>query len=305
MEPALEPIPGERAAIVDLGKPIVDTESDDSGETTIQTGLGGRSKGPEERALVVADYHAGLEAGLHREGVSVPSRAADRRNRLCSLLDETDADSLVFLGDLAHSIGDPYEAEREELVSLLEAVGSYADPIVVKGNHDGDIEAVFERAGIEVTVTDTTGTRIGAVGFAHGHTWPAPAVLDASIVCVAHEHPTVRLTDSVGGRRVEPVWLRGALDSAPFSAHERNETASESRTTEAGSTDATSRDVVYDSPSTIDGDLVVFPAFNDLVGGTWVNVPEQGFLAPFLPEGLAGGEAYLLDGTRLGDYRSV
>ncbi len=47
-------------------------------------------------------------------------------------------------------------------------------------------------------------------------------------------------------------------------------------------------------------DIVVFPAFNDTSGGTWVNVPGQGFLSPFLPGGLADGEAYLLDGTRLG-----
>jgi len=50
---------------------------------------------------------------------------------------------------------------------------------------------------------------------------------------------------------------------------------------------------------------VVFPAFNDLSGGTWINVPGQTFLAPFLPDGLAEGEAYLLDGTRLGAYRGV
>jgi hypothetical protein len=36
-----------------------------------------------------------------------------------------------------------------------------------------------------------------------------------------------------------------------------------------------------------------------------VNVEGQSFLAPFLPDGLASAEAYLLDGTRLGDYRRV
>jgi len=52
---------------------------------------------------------------------------------------------------------------------------------------------------------------------------------------------------------------------------------------------------------------VVFPAFNGRSGGTWVNVEGQGFLAPFLPAALVGDrtDAYLLDGTRLGPYRSV
>jgi hypothetical protein len=52
-------------------------------------------------------------------------------------------------------------------------------------------------------------------------------------------------------------------------------------------------------------ELIVFPACNELVGGTWVNVEEQDFLAPFLPQGLDAATAYLLDGTRLGPYRSV
>jgi metallophosphoesterase superfamily enzyme len=49
----------------------------------------------------------------------------------------------------------------------------------------------------------------------------------------------------------------------------------------------------------------VFPAFNDLTGGTWINVEGQEFLSPFLPDGLADGQAYLLDGTRLGAYEHV
>jgi metallophosphoesterase superfamily enzyme len=55
----------------------------------------------------------------------------------------------------------------------------------------------------------------------------------------------------------------------------------------------------------VGGELVVFPAFNDLSGGTWVNVTDREFLSPFLPEGLDEGQAYLLDGTRLGKYRCV
>jgi len=49
----------------------------------------------------------------------------------------------------------------------------------------------------------------------------------------------------------------------------------------------------------------VFPAFNDRSGGTWVNVEGESFLAPFLPEALPAGDAYLLNGTRLGDFRRI
>jgi hypothetical protein len=105
-------------------------------------------------------------------------------------------------------------------------------------------------------------------------------VLAAETVCTAHEHPVVRLEDEVGGSRRERVWLRGRLAPAPFREHH-------GEGTEVGE------------------ELVVFPAFNDTSGGTWVNVAGQDFLSPFLPEGLADGQAYLLDGTRLGRYDRV
>ena len=68
-----------------------------------------------------------------------------------------------------------------------------------------------------------------------------------------------------------------------------------------------SRDAEADAvpEADIDGELVVVPVFNDRSGGTWINVEGQEFLSPFLPDGLADGEAYLLDGTRLGPFRSV
>jgi putative SbcD/Mre11-related phosphoesterase len=234
------------------------------------------------RALVIADYHAGIEAVLSHEGVELASRARQRRDRLQALLTETEPDRLVILGDLVHAIGDPWETERSEVTSLLEML-----PVpltLVKGNHDGKIEPILRSHDQDLSVTPADGTVIGegdqTVGFAHGHTWPGEAVLGASTVCIGHEHPMVRLADTVGGCRTERAWLRGELDPVPFRAHHN-----------------TDRD--------FEGDIVVFPAFNDISGGTWVNVDDQEFLSPFLPDGLGGGEAYLLDGTRLGPYDTV
>jgi len=94
--PAVEPVVGEPAAVADLG---------------------------DRRLLLVADVHAGIEVGLRYErGVELDSRADERRERLCGLIAETDADRLVILGDLAHRIAAPEGDEREELVELIRAV---------------------------------------------------------------------------------------------------------------------------------------------------------------------------------------
>ncbi|MFC7133857.1 MULTISPECIES: metallophosphoesterase [Salinibaculum] len=248
----VEPVPGEPAAVADCDG---------------------------ERVLVVADYHAGIESGLQREGVELDSRADQRRDSVLSLLDRTDAESLLVLGDLGHAIGDPWSVEREEIEAFLSAVTERVPVTLVKGNHDGAIEDVadaFER----VSLTPGHGTRRGTVGFAHGHTWPSPDVLSADVLCIGHEHPVVKLEDEVGGGRIERVWLRSDVSAEPFR--------------EFHSVDLRTPD-----------ELVVFPAFNDLSGGTWVNVAGQDFLSPFLPDALVDGEAYLLDGTRLGRYDAI
>ncbi|WP_224449914.1 metallophosphoesterase [Haloprofundus salilacus] len=257
--PAVEPVPGEPAATADLG---------------------------DERALVVADFHAGIEAGLRYErGVELASNADARRDRLLSLLDRTDADRVVVLGDIGHRIGDPKGDEREELEALFDALDSRGVPLtLVTGNHDGGVADAFAE---RIDATPGDGARMGNVGFLHGHTWPNREVLGAETICMGHEHVTVKLQDSVGGSRVEPAWLRGPLCCEVF---------------------AEQFGVDVDNSATFDWadpELVVFPVFNDRSGGTWVNVEGQEFLSPFLPEGLASGELYLLDGTRLGDYRSV
>jgi putative SbcD/Mre11-related phosphoesterase len=229
---------------------------------------------PEGTALVIADYHAGIEAGLRTEGVELRDGAGERRERVLALLETTAADRLVVLGDLAHFIQAPRGDELAELETLL---AELPVPLtLVPGNHDGEVAA-----SLGLDPVDARGVRLGDIGFVHGHTWPDPGVLSAPIVCSGHEHVTVRLVDEVGGSRVERAWLRGRI--APEAFAERPEYA----------------DV------TVDGEMVVFPAFNDRSGGTPVNVESASFLSPYLPEALPDAQAYLLDGTRLGPYTEI
>jgi putative SbcD/Mre11-related phosphoesterase len=249
----VEPVPDAPAAVADCGS---------------------------ERALVVADYHAGIEIGLRYErGVELRSDADTRRERLCTLRSRTGTDRVVVLGDLVHRIGDPDRGERDEVGAMLDAL---AVPLtLVPGNHDGGVAEADDR----IEVADPGGLRLGDVGFVHGHTWPDRAVLGADTVCMGHEHPQVRLEDRVGGGRAERAWLRGHLRVAPFADHLA---------------------VAPESLGWRDPAVVVFPAFNDRSGGTWVNVDGRSFLSPFLPDAFDGdAEAYLLDGTRLGAYRRV
>ena len=272
----VEPVVGEPAAVADLGT---------------------------ERALLVADVHAGIEAGLRYErGVELADRADERRSRLLGLITETTPDRVVVLGDLVHRIGAPDGDEQAELEALVAAVTDRVPLTLVEGNHDA---GVAEAIGPAIDVVDPRGGVLGgadathdlpgggSVGVLHGHTWPDPALWGADVICVGHEHPQVRLEDAVGGSRTARAWLRGPLSPAAFGYE------TDGSTPDAGESDA-SESFTGDPP-----ELVVFPAFTERLGGPWIKVADDDFLAPFLPEGLAAGDAYLLDGTRLGDFRSI
>ena len=275
----VEPVVGEPAAVADLGA---------------------------QRVLLVADVHAGIEAGLRYErGVELADRADERRSRLLELITETTPDRVVVLGDLVHRIGAPDGDEQAELEALVAAVTDRVPLTLVEGNHDG---GVAEAVGPAIDVVDPRGGVLGeadathdlpeggSIGVLHGHTWPGPALWGADVICVGHEHPQVRLEDAVGGSRTARAWLRGPLSPAAFAG---SSGGTDSREADPRETDA-KRSFTGDPP-----ELVVFPAFNERSGGTWINVAGDDFLAPFLPDGLAAGDAYLLDGTRLGDFRSI
>ncbi len=233
-----------------------------------------------ERALVVADVHAGVECALRYErGVELESGARRRRDRLLGLMSRIEADRVIVVGDLAHRISAPEGEELAELEALIGAVTKRVPLTLVQGNHDPGVAAEFDD---QLDVRPADGYRFGDIGLFHGHTWPSPEVLNASIICTGHEHPQVTLSDEVGGSRTERAWLRGPLEKSGFVE------------------DVEMSDTEWASP-----ELVVFPAFNDRSGGTSVNIDGQSFLSPHLPGALESAQAYLTDGTRLGPFRQV
>ena len=233
-----------------------------------------------ERTLVVADLHLGTEGELAKKGISLPSQIHNVEARLIKLIKKRGANRLIFLGDIKHNVPIASWQEWRELPGFFEDLEKLVQVEVVRGNHDAGFEGMIPKG---VKIRGAHGIVLGKrrrIGLMHGHTWPPPELLDTKLLVVAHIHPAIEFRDKFGGRTVEPVWLRARLDAKKFPKKLQTQ-------------------IKGDLP-----ELLVMPAFSELVGGAAVNreIPEE-LIGPIFKAGvvkLDEAEAYLVDGTFLG-----
>ena len=242
-----------------------------------------------ETALVIADIHLGIEWDLYRSGINLPSRMKDRLDRVLGYIQTCSPDRIVLLGDVKHNVPQISWQEKDEIPHFLETLAEYAHVDIFPGNHDGGIEFLFSGQK-DIKVHSVRGEVIDGTGYFHGHTWPSPELLAASHVITAHNHPTVRFTDTFGYSIVEPAWIRTRFNVETMKAR-------------FGNLDfETERDWV-------DPEVFIMPAFNELCGGVPFNESTQeDLLGPVFSSGgieLENAEVYLLDGTRLGLLRNI
>ena len=235
------------------------------------------------RVLVIADLHIGAEHEFRRAGIKMPSQTEKLLDRAKSLVRRTKARRLVILGDVKHKVpGLSFQEEREVPHFLGELSGLVATEVVT-GNHDDGLKALVPA----VRVHPSTGLLLGDTYLTHGHTWPSTDMFKASQVISGHRHPVIELRDRLGYVWRERVWVRADLKKEAISKKFR----------------------VKPAPKKLP-ELVMMPAFNDMVGGSAINRKKQDFrlkrrptpLGPLLKAARKrGAKVYLLDGTYLGE----
>ncbi len=237
-------------------------------------------KAGKDKALVVSDLHLALEAELLSKGVSLPSQIPRVRERLIDLIKKKKPGRLIILGDVKHNIPISSWQEWREIPKFFEEISRLVQVEVVKGNHDGDLRGMVPES---VKLHDAQGIVIGKkkrVGLVHGHAWPAPELFDTELLVTGHNHPAIEFRDKLGGRIVEPVWLKASITTSKLPKKIREN--------------------IKRAPT-----LLVIPAFSELVSGAPVNrhVP-QDLIGPLFKSGavdLKKAQIYLLDGTFLGN----
>jgi len=261
----------------------------------------------EERVLVVADLHMGWEVTLAQKGVHVPSQTPKILDKMLRLIELCKPKALVFLGDVKHTVAGVEMEEWRDIPDFFDALCRKVPDIqVIPGNHDGNLEPLLPET---VKILPSTGVVLGNVGLFHGHTWPAPELLECRSLILGHVHPMVAFRDPMGFRITRQVWVKAACNG---------ERLAKSLLERLGVK-------VNANPSTLLRDqfnvrlrvsqLFIMPSFNDFLGGQPINERKLGkgaksraFIGPVLRSGnidLDAAEIYLLDGTFLGTVNQL
>ena len=225
----------------------------------------------DDRILVVADLHIGMERELKEAGFILPSQTDNITKRLISILQDKKPEKLIVLGDLKHNIPKTSRQEWDEIPLLVQTLQEYVEDVeLLPGNHDGGIGRLLPG---NVRVWTSKGTVVGDVGLFHGHAWPSKEVMSSKIAIMGHDHPTVKFVDNLGMKASKRCWVR---------------------------TNFRRKSERYQK---LPKELIVMPAFNDFCGGTPMNDPKSRLLGPVLSNKflvLNKSKLHLLDGTYLG-----
>ncbi len=234
-------------------------------------------------SLVIADLHLGIEREFYKSGIRFPSQTGKVLGRIYDLLEETDPERLIMLGDVKHKVPGISLQEAREIPKFLKQLSDRVEVWIVPGNHDPGIGEFAPKA---VKIQPATGVIIDGVYLNHGHTWPSPGFLKCETIVLGHQHPLVEFKDKLMYRFVEPVWIRGKLSRERIEA--RYKTVPESLP-----------------------DVVIMPAFNGISGGIAINGSQKGrsvddYIGPLLRcVDQNTVSAHLIDGTYLGKLKDL
>jgi len=154
--------------------------------------------------VVIGDLHLGYERALEDEGMYIPRiNTTNVIDRLNDILCQYEPSKVILLGDIKHTFRRSKWEEGKDVKAIIELIREASDVVVVRGNHDNYIQNAIQ--GTDVIVTD----HMDQSGFRmeHGH-------IDSGVrpVIIGHEHPSVRILDSVGVGMKLPVFVHARED---------------------------------------------------------------------------------------------
>ncbi|MBD3210441.1 hypothetical protein GF318_03600 [Candidatus Micrarchaeota archaeon] len=162
------------------------------------------------KALIVGDTHFGIEQKLRSKGVYDEQFSRRLFEKLKGLITAHNAEKTIFLGDVKENI----TVLDEKTKQMLRELSEICDIMIVKGNHDGSIEEF-----LPAEVSAPEGEVYGELGLCHGHSWPGKELMECRYLVMGHQHPMVKIKDTLGKSHVEPAWIVSSANKEKVAGH--------------------------------------------------------------------------------------
>lgn len=158
---------------------------------------------PAQKTLLVADTHFGKAATFRQFGIPVPEETTQAMlTRLTSVIERTNAERLLILGDFIHS-------NVKHAESFEAALATWRDHhrdleiLLLRGNHDRGRADLFATLNIEVAKSLTAGPFL----FAHDAATLASGAESELYAFTGHIHPQVALSEGKKQLRLPCFWF--------------------------------------------------------------------------------------------------
>ena len=251
-------------------------------------------RGDSLSALVISDLHLGIEEEISEErGIHFPLQDTIIIERIKTLVSKYELSQLYITGDIKHTILADISYNWEILPEFMHDVAEIIETVVIPGNHDGDLESLLPRS---IDLVDVHGIVIGSgkekVGLYHGHSWPAPELLEASLIVAGHSHPSVSRFRTVSRPEIGRGDRRRYAGSVPVVLNSKLQKNCVRQNLG-----------MLEIPEDIEATLTTLPSFNQLISGIAVNSPRSEFQGPIFENScvdILGTEVFSIDGLFLG-----
>ncbi len=236
--------------------------------------------------VIISDLHIGIEKELSKRGVNIPLNWTIQK--INNILKK--GQNLIIGGDAKHVITSrvtntptPNQLNLQTLRQLLEKINC-DKIIIVKGNHDTQIEKIESRR-IKIVKELFLREKGKTYAVIHGHTWPSEKALQTDYLIISHEHPGIEFNGDYNYKWREKAWIIGKVKKNP----------------EKGSTGKQL--------------IIIMPSFSDFTGMNAFNQPKNQIEAGHKPPSLSPilkhfvnideCEAILLNGLNLGKIKNL
>ena len=158
----------------------------------------------EKRFLIVTDIHIGFESKFTSNKIFLGKNTTinETIEELESIIDSTNAESLILLGDVKSSIKSISKTEWNDVPLFFEKMNKKIETVLIPGNHDANIQQLVPNG---ITQVSSNGMVIENILLTHGHTMPSENFSHIDKIIMGHIHPVYFEEESVlNGQR---VWI--------------------------------------------------------------------------------------------------